>query len=202
MKFIAILRPVVASAVVLGTLSGSGSAEGPLALNRVRITIAGTSTVHDYTAASAVARVTRVELGEATPGATFWDDVRKTAGLKAFEITIPAETLKSGKDGLDKNMYRALKTREHADITFRLTRLDGTTGALKAIGTLRIAGVEREVTLPLKTVKKGTHLAVAGALDLLMTDYGVQPPTAMMGMVRADPKITVTFDVLLAILTT
>ena len=197
-----IVRPVVAAAVALLTLSGSGSAQGPLALNTARITIAGTSNVHDYTATTAVARVTRVELGEATPGATFWDDVQKTTGLKAFDITIPAETLKSGKDGLDKNMYKALKTREHADITFRLARLEGTAGALKAIGTLRIAGVEREVTLPLTTVKKGANLAVTGALDVLMTDYGIQPPKAMMGMVKADPKITITFDVVLAIAST
>jgi polyisoprenoid-binding protein YceI len=92
--------------------------------------------------------------------------------------------------------------KEHALITFRLTRMEGEPGALKAIGMLRIAGVEREVTLPLKTTRKGELLAVAGEIDVLMTDYGIAPPKAMMGMVKADPKITVTFDVQLAVTST
>ena len=71
----------------------------------------------------------------------------------------------------------------------------GEPGALKAIGVLQIAGVEREVTLPLKTTRKGDALAVSGEIDVLMTDYGIAPPKAMMGMVKADPKVTVTFDV-------
>ena len=199
-----IFRSVLGTAAALAALmwSTAVTAQAPLTLSSSRITIAGTSNMHDYTATTATARVTRVEFGAAAAGAAFWDDVQKADGLKTFEITIPAETLKSGKDGLDKNMYKALKTKEHADITFRLTRLDGAAAALKATGILKIAGVEREVTLPLKTAKKGTGLGVTGELDVLMTDYGIQPPKAMMGMVKADPKIKVTFDVVLGVTTT
>ena len=203
MKSITFRSVLGTTAALVALLWGTAAtAQAPLSLGSARITIAGTSNVHDYTATTATARVTRVELGDVTPGATFWDDVQKSTGLKAFDITIPAETLKSGKDGLDKNMYKALKTKEHADITFRLTKLEGAAGALKATGILKIAGVEREVVLPLKTTKKGTQLAVTGELAVLMTDYGIQPPKAMMGMVKADPKVTVTFDVVLAIATT
>ena len=198
------LRSVLGTTVALAALlCGTAiTAQAPVALSSTRITIAGTSNVHDYTATTAAARVTRVEFGDVTAGASFWDDAQKSTGLKAFDIAIPAETLKSSKDGLDKNMYKALKTKEHADITFRMTRLEGAPGALKATGILTVAGVEREVTLPLKTAKKGANLAVSGELDVLMTDYGIQPPKAMMGMVKADPKIKITFDVVLAVATT
>ena len=186
----------VAAAMTAGTIA---SAQIPLTIDKAKITIAGTSNVHDYTATTADARVTRVQLATDVAGATFWDEVQKPGGLTAFDLEIKAETLKSTKDGLDKNMYKALKTKEHALITFSLKRLEGEAGALKAIGTLKIAGVEREVTLPLKTGRKGDHLAVSGEIDVLMTDFGIAPPKAMMGMVKADPKITVTFDVLLAL---
>jgi hypothetical protein len=33
---------------------------------------------------------------------------------------------------------------------------------------------------------------------MLMTDYGITPPKAMLGMLKTDPKITVTFEVVLA----
>ena len=177
-------------------------AQAPLALTSSKITIAGTSNIHDYTATTTEAKVTKVQLGDAAPGAAFWDDVQKPGGLKAFEVTLPALTLKSTKDGLDKNMYKALKADKHPQITFTMTRMEGEPGAVKAIGTLNVAGVEREVTLPLKTARKGDSLAVSGVLDILMTDYGIAPPKAMMGMVKADPKIKITFDVLLGVTAT
>ena len=204
MKSIISARSALAyAAVLVGVVWGGGAiAQAPLAINTARITIAGTSNVHDYTATTGIAKVTRVQVAPGVAGPDFWEAVQKPGGLQAFEITIPAESLKSSKDGLDKNMYKALKTKEHADITFRLARMEGTPGALKAIGTLRIAGVDREVTLPLKTVRKGPALGVTGELDVLMTDYGIAPPKAMMGMVKADPKIKVTFEVLLGVATT
>lgn len=189
---------LAAAFTAVATLTAQSS---PLALESATITIAGTSNVHDYTATTTTVTLTRVQIG-AVAGDTFWDDVQKAGGLQAFDLTIPAESLKSSKDGLDKNMYKALKTKEHANITFSLKSLTGTPGALTATGTLTVAGVAREVTLPLKTVRKGDKLAVSGTVDVMMPDHGIAPPKAMMGMVKAHPKITVTFEVLLGLVTT
>lgn len=190
---------VLAATLAAGTLT---TAQAPLAIDTVRITLAGTSNIHDYTATTATARVTRVQFGPDVAGAAFWEEVQKPGGLQAFEIAIPAESLKSTKDGLDKNMYKALKVKEHAEITFSLKRMEGAPGALQAVGMLRVAGVEREVSLPLKTARKGPGLAVTGTIDVLMTDYGIAPPKAMLGMVKAHPKITITFELLLGMTTT
>jgi len=184
------------------TLGAAATAQAPMTLSTAKITIAGTSNVHDYTATTTKATISNVKLGPAVAGDTFWDEVQKPGGLEAFDISIPADSLKSSKEGLDKNMYKALKTKEHKNITFSLKRMSGEPGALSATGILTVAGVEREVTLPLKTVKKGNSLAVSGTVDVLMTDHGIKPPTAMLGMVKADPKITVTFEVLLGLFTT
>jgi polyisoprenoid-binding protein YceI len=193
------------SALALAAALAFGSttiAQAPLVLTTSKITIAGTSNVHDYTATTAKASITNVRLGGSVAGDAFWDEVQKPGGLESFDISIPAESLKSSKEGLDKNMYKALKTKEHKDIVFSLKSMSGTPGALSATGLLRIAGVEREVTLPLKTARKGDGLVVSGTVDVLMTDYGIKPPTAMLGMVKADPKIKVTFEVLLGLVTT
>jgi polyisoprenoid-binding protein YceI len=186
----------------LGAVVVAGAqASRPLAIDTARITIAGTSNVHAYTASTTTVRVTRVALSSGVSGPAFWDAVAKPGGLEAFEIAIPAAQLSSPKEGLDKNMHKALKVQEHPDITFRLTAIEAGAGpaALKARGILRIAGSEREVVLDLTTERHDSTLTVKGTLNLLMTDYGIKPPVAMLGMLKTDPKVTVTFETVLAV---
>jgi hypothetical protein len=172
----------------------------PLAMDTARVTIAGTSNIHNYSAWTDTVRVTRVKLAAPMAPAAFWDDIVKPGVLESFDVSIPAATLTSPKAGLDKNMHKALKVDTHPDITFRLARLErGASGALMAVGTLCIAGVEREVVLALKTERRDATLVVKGELPLLMTDYGIKPPTAMLGMLKTDPKVTVTFETVLAV---
>ena len=174
----------------------------PLTLATGTISIAGTSNVHAYTASTATVRVTRVQLAAGVAGPTFWEDVVKPGAVEAFEISIPAASLTSPKKDLDKNMHKALKVTEHQEITFRLRRLEprsGAPSALRGIGVLQIAGVEREIALDLTTTRTDAGLKVHGSLDLLMTDYGITPPKAMLGMLKTDPKVTVTFDTLITV---
>lgn len=176
------------------------AARTPLGIGTARVTLSGTSNIHAYSASTTVVKVTRAAVAAGVAGPDFWESIQKPGGLDAFEISIPAASLSSPKEGLDKNMHKALKVKDHPDITFRLARLEpGAAGTLKGIGTLRIAGVEREVTLNLKTRRDGATLAVTGETALLMTDYGITPPKAMLGMLKTDPKVTVTFETLLTV---
>ena len=161
-----------------------------------RVSLAGTSNIHAYTASSTAARIVRLQLASGVLGPDVWEQILKPGALEVFEISIPAATLSSPKDGLDKNMHKALKVTEHPDITFRLLRLETAepSGAIRGVGILKIAGVEREVTLALKTQRTEATFTVTGEVGLLMTDFGITPPKAMMGMLKTDPKVTVTFE--------
>jgi len=174
----------------------------PLAVGASRVSIAGTSNIHAYTASTTALRVTRVKLASTAVGPAFWDEIVKPGALDAFEIAIPSATLASDKEGLDKNMHKALKVKEHPDITFRLVRLEprgGVPGALRGIGVLTIAGVPREVALDITTTRRDAGLAVQGQIALLMTDFGITPPKAMLGMLKTDPKVTITFETVLTV---
>ena len=186
-----------AALAITATLTAQNRA--PLALDSAKVTIDGSSNVHAWSASTPTVRVTRVQLADGVAGPAFWDAVVKPGGLAAFEIAIPAATLKSGKDDLDKNMYKALNTKAHADITFRLVRLDANGPALRAVGMLTIAGVEKEVALGIKTERRESALVVKGEVQLLMTDFGITPPKAMLGMLRTDPKVKVTFETVLSV---
>lgn len=182
-----------------GAARAQEAPSSPLQLVSSRVSLAGTSNIHAYTASTTAARLVRLQVAPGVLGPHVWEAIVKPGALEAFEIAIPAATLSSPKDGLDKNMHKALKVQQHPEIRFHLRSLTHTAGdAYQALGTLTIAGVEKDTTLNLQVVRKGAQLGVTGTTDVLMTDFGVAPPKALMGMVRANPKVVITLEVVLA----
>jgi YceI-like domain len=183
------------------TASPGSETRVPVKLASGRVAIAGTSNIHDYTATTSEIRIVRLQLADGVSGPNFWDEIVKPGAIESFDVAIAAGSLSSPREGLDKNMYKALKVKEFPDITFRLIRFDGGAdpGVLRAKGVLTIAGVEREVALDLKTTRHDLTFTVNGSLPLLMTDYGIAPPKAMLGVLKTDPKVTVTFEAMFTI---
>jgi polyisoprenoid-binding protein YceI len=197
----ALLGTVIAFTLcgVAGTLAGGAA---PLAIDSARVTISGTSNIHAYTASTTTVRVRRGQLTGAAGGADLWESALTPGGVEMFEVGIPAATLTSPREGLDANMHKALLVTEHPDIVFRLQRLEprpAPAGAFKGIGVLKIAGVVREIAMDITTERKNGALNVHGEVTLLMTDFGIKPPVALMGMLKTDPKVTVTFETLLTL---
>jgi hypothetical protein len=201
------LSTLTLSIMVLGLLATlpaaarAQDASSPLTLASAKVSIAGTSNIHEYTASTTDVRVTRLVLANGVGGAGLLAAILNPGAVEGFEIAIKAASLTSPKEGLDKNMHKALKAAEFKDITFRLLRLEAKP-ALRAVGLLKIAGVEKEVAFDLKTAATATALTITGDVPLLMTDYGITPPKAMLGMLKTDPKVTVSFETVFAIPTT
>jgi polyisoprenoid-binding protein YceI len=187
------LTVAVAAAVALGTAPHAAETAS-LVLTSARVSLEGTSNIHGYTASSTAVRITAVEV-DAAAGANVLDRALEPNAVRAFDLVIPTTSLTSPKDGIDKNMHKALKASEHPDIRFRLRSLDAAAGT--AVGQLTIAGVEKEVTLNLQVKRQDAALTVTGTTMLMMTDYGITPPKAMLGMLKTNPKVTITFELAL-----
>jgi polyisoprenoid-binding protein YceI len=193
----------IATAAVLAVtvfVAPTTAQNAPLTIGTAKLTLAGTSNIHDYSATTTTIRVTRVQLGT-VPAGDLLDHALAPGTVQAFEVAIPVKSLASNKDGLDKNMQKALKADEHPEITFKLLRFENRAApavGLRAIGVLRVAGVDRQVSIDITSERKDAALVVKGTLALLMTDFGIAPPKAMMGMLKTDPKVTITFDVAVA----
>lgn len=172
-----------------------------VAMGSAKLSIAGSSNIHEWVATTADVRITRSKMAVGVSDPGFLDAIVKPGALEAFEISVPVATLKSGKDGLDKNMYKALKSPAIPAITFRATRLQAATtaGTLRATGMLKISGVEREISFDLKTQLSGAVLTIKAVVPILMTDFGIEPPKAMLGMLKTDPKVSVTFEAVLSV---
>jgi hypothetical protein len=191
----------IVAATTVATTARERATNAPLTIDTARVSIAGTSNIHAYTATTTAVRVTRVQLAPGVAGANLWEAILQPGAVEAFEIAIPAATLSSPREGLDKNMHKALNVKEHADITFRLLRLEpgGAPGAFRATGALRIAGGEREIAMAITTNRGESTLTIKGEVQLLMTDYGIAPPKAMLGMLKTDPRVTVSFEAVLSV---
>jgi polyisoprenoid-binding protein YceI len=193
-----LFRAAIATLIAFAPLVARAQST-PLTMNSATVSIAGTSNIHEFTATAKDVRMTRLAIASGVGPAAILDN---PAAVEAFEIVVRAASLTSPKDGLDKNMHKALKVTEYPDIVFRLKKLDGKGAALKAIGVLKIAAVEKEVTFDVKAVATAAALTITGEVSVLMPDYGIAPPKAMMGMLKTDPKIVVKFETVFAAPTT
>jgi polyisoprenoid-binding protein YceI len=118
------------------------------------------------------------------------------------ELIVPVESFDCGKARMNRDMYEALKASSHPEIGFLLDGVevvdsnpDGDEYNLRATGRLSLAGEERQVTLSVRgTNLPDGRLRATGAVDLLMSDFGITPPSALLGLVRARDQITVAFE--------
>jgi polyisoprenoid-binding protein YceI len=148
--------------------------------------IEGDSTLHPYSSTStALAVAFSLEApGEASAALAAKAPARMT-------VTVPVESLKSAHGGLDKNLRKTLKASEHPAITFTLRSYKVEGANVTAEGELSVAGKARAVLLT-------SRLFVEGSQPLKMTDFGIKPPTMMLGAVKTSDDVTVRWRLELA----
>jgi polyisoprenoid-binding protein YceI len=123
--------------------------------------------------------------------------------LRHVQVRVPTHALTCGRGQMDRIMYKALHADDEPDCRqivgrFDIVKRNGAEHELVMQGTLRVAGRERPVQLPIdvERTRDGT-LHARGALPILMTDYGITPPSAFFGVLRTENRIVVKFDLLI-----
>jgi polyisoprenoid-binding protein YceI len=124
--------------------------------------------------------------------------------IDAFALVIPVDKLGSGDDRLDRHLREALGADRHRQILFRMDSYEvagkpapGTAIAVTLHGRLTVAGAERSIEVVASGLRVRGGLRFRGRKDLLMTDYGIKPPTLMLGAIKVANRVTVKFDVTL-----
>lgn len=70
---------------------------------------------------------------------------------------------------------------------------------LHILGTLQLAGAARPIAMDVIVKRQSpTHFAAYAQTNVLMTDFGVTPPVALFGLIKAADEVHVTFDLDLA----
>ncbi|MBK8627600.1 MAG: YceI family protein [Saprospiraceae bacterium] len=194
MRILTITRFTMLFALIVGTLFALNGQAKFTAKNNISLAVSGTSTMHDWVMKS----------GTGDCNATLVEDAKgNLTDLTTLNFTVSAKSLKSGKDGMDKNAYKALKTDKAPNITASLksatiSTKDNKNYTIKAVIKLTIAGktVETDLTAQAKRINDNSY-AVKGEKNISMKDYGVEAPSFMLGAVKTGNDVVLSFDAVL-----
>ena len=121
--------------------------------------------------------------------------------IDQLEFAVVAESLKSGKSGMDKNTYKALRTDSNKRITYQLQKVNNidcvsnNSCKVTTTGFLSIAGTKKQVDLVFDAKVTGDKIVFTGEKKLKMTDFKVDPPTAMFGTITTGDEVNVKFNI-------
>ncbi len=183
-----IFKTTIAIALMMLTISLYAQNEYVLKANKV--TVAGTSTLHDWES-----DVTKVEWS-----GTITTDNGKLTQINNVSVRIPVESIKSTKGRImDSKTYEAFNSDKNPYITYKLQHAEVNGDMITANGQLTMAGATKSIPLKVKaTVGANEEIRFSGSYDLKMTDYKMEPPTAVMGTIKVGDQITVKFDLTVA----
>jgi hypothetical protein len=109
-------------------------------------------------------------------------------------IKIKVKDILSGNKKMDRLTNKALKSEEHPYITFfyLINTLEKNENQ-KISGFLTIAGVTKKITTPVVFYEKDQTITLKGIQKLNMTDFGVKPPKAFLGLLKTRKMIDIDF---------
>jgi polyisoprenoid-binding protein YceI len=128
---------------------------------------------------------------------------RHDHALPRFRLAMPVLSLRCGNRLMDKDVYRSLRASEHPAIVFELASLPG---AVKhevvgdsyrtaVNGDITVGGTRRRITFDVEGWRLGHDAFYLRArVPMRMTDFGVRPPTALFGLIRARDEIKAYFE--------
>ncbi|HET6763978.1 MAG TPA: YceI family protein [Longimicrobiaceae bacterium] len=158
-----------------------------------RVWVDGTSTVRSFHCVSTTAD------GGAVASTT---DLAHLTTVSHAQVSVQVASLDCRNGTMNGHMRKALKADASPTISFRASSVEvaatsADAGTARLVGTLSMGGTERPVTIDATVARVDGQLRVRGTKPLLMTEWGLRPPSLMMGTMRVNPNVTVGFDVLL-----
>lgn len=154
-----------------------------------KLEVLGTSNIHDW----------EIEAEDFQGSLSAELDGGQLVKISQLDFTVIAESLKSGKSGMDKNTYKALETGKNPKITYKLEKvnnIDCTSGSkckVTTTGYLTIAGTKKLTDLTFDATVAGDKITLTGSKSLKMSEYKVDPPTAMFGAITTADEVKVDF---------
>ena len=113
-------------------------------------------------------------------------------------VVIPVDGLDCGNGTMNGHMRKALKMAEHPTIEFHLDSytVDGADAVLT--GSLLIAGTENPVEIPATIGEEAEGIVrVKATKQIRMTEWGVKPPSLLLGTMKVRDPVDIHFDVTL-----
>lgn len=195
MKRILTLTLIISVLLSFARLSEAQNSEMRLTLENHEMMIDGTSNIRDWDA-----QVKTINSNFVINEFDMNDLSNLTAdNFETLELSIPVEDVESGSGRLTRNMHKYLKGDDHPMITFNLTGIDSVTvngnqATITANGIINAAGVDHQTSMTVDATFDNGTITFAGTQPLLMTDFNIDPPTAVFGTIRARDEIDIIYS--------
>lgn len=161
--------------------------------DRSSLHLYGTSNVRDWDA-KVVIQNDEITVGEQNPGDNW---------IQSLTFEMPVSEVDSDSRRLNNNMHEYLGEDDHPTMRYELVQIsdiseNGNGYEIIANSDLTVNGVTRNIDLTAQvSVNDDGSITITGSYDTLMSNFDIDPPTAMLGSVRAEDDVTIEFDVTL-----
>lgn len=147
--------------------------------------IKGTSSIHDWEM-----KVEDMKSAFSLQSANIFQDK-----LIGGDFLINVESIKSEHSLMNKKTYEALKQEKFPQIKAKVIKAEQSQNAGKVQVELSIAGKTKLVNedIHLKDLGNG-KVEIKGSLDMKMSEYGIEPPVALMGSIKTGDAVKIEFN--------
>lgn len=199
---------VITTCVLLTGLSAlwtDGVAQSRVTVEKEsRLWIEGTSTVNSFTCESTAAQGFG-HVRQNPNNRSMNPQTSQVDSSHAGEVVVQVETFDCGKKKMNRDLQRALRSAAFPEIRFVLSDAEVAYAPnspdeaylLHVSGHLTIAGKEvpTGLTANARAIADGKFHAW-GSRELFMSDFGIDPPSTLFGLIKARDRIVVRFDLL------
>jgi polyisoprenoid-binding protein YceI len=153
------------------------------------VSVTGTSTLHNWSEGLKKFDVS-FQANEPDNQTIIVKDVRFNAQVGNLESE---SSLMSSKTftALKKSKYPTVSFVSDQEVTMTLS---GNQFSGKVSGKLTIAGITKQVSIPIQGTLENDTISVSAAYPVSMSDYGIKPPTALFGTIKSGNDVKVHFN--------
>jgi hypothetical protein len=150
------------------------------------VVISGTTNVNQFTCTY---NLEELEL----PIRLVYDDKKEQIQFKNARLKLANDCFDCGGKNINKDFRALLKSEQYPEVELKLLHVDPPNNDQQKIGVgmeIKIAGVSRVYETKLDCELEG-NICVKGTLPLKLTDFGLEPPKKVLGMIKVDNEIKV-----------
>lgn len=151
-----------------------------------QVVISGTSNVNKFTCSYEVP-------GLEVPVHMVYRESLDEIHFKNANLQLESNLFDCGGKAINKDFKELLKTEKHPWIKLRLLYVDPPSPDTKKVGVgmeITIAGVSRTYATELDSEQRG-DIFVDGTLALNLTDFKLEPPKKVLGLIKVDDQVMV-----------
>lgn len=164
-----------------------------------KLWIEGRSNINEF-ACAANQYSGQAELYEEDEEADFVQEVHERLSLK---VEIRVKGFECGRKRMNQDLMDALKSDDYPEITFlfdsaellQMPKHPDDPFKVDVKGSLTVAGVTQDIHFNTRAYYlEADRVRAIGNTTIKMSNFGVEPPTALMGLVKAEDELTVKFN--------